>query len=79
MPVDLEAAAHWREKAAKGGSVVAQYLLGTLYLEGRGVPKDVQAADAWARKALMRRDLGPSIRQGAERLVRSLRGDSDGE
>ena len=37
--------------AAEQGNANAQYNLGVMYAEGRGVPKNEQVAAAWYRKA----------------------------
>ncbi|MFO0485271.1 MAG: tetratricopeptide repeat protein [Sphingobacteriia bacterium] len=44
-------AAYWWKKAAEQNHVVAQYKLGLLYKEGRGVPKDEEKAHYWFLKA----------------------------
>jgi len=36
---------------AKNGDVESQYMLGTIYLEGSGVPQDINAALLWLSKA----------------------------
>ena len=41
----------WYEKAATQGNSDAQYQLGMLYDEGRGVPKDHAQALSWYEKA----------------------------
>jgi len=40
------------EHAAREGHAKAQYLLGTLYERGRGVPRDSKKAIHWYRQAV---------------------------
>jgi len=40
-------AVHWFKKAAYQGDLRAQYSLGLMFIEGRGVPKDVTEGYAW--------------------------------
>lgn len=42
---------HWYKKAAKQGSDVAQYMLGSMYREGKGVDQNDSNAVYWIRKA----------------------------
>jgi TPR repeat protein len=49
-------AAFWYRKAAEQGDVDAQYNLGSLYYDGRGVPHDYAQAVLWFRKAAERGD-----------------------
>jgi localization factor PodJL len=44
VPVNLEEAAHWLERAAARDLVPAQYRLGSLYEKGQGVKKDLEKA-----------------------------------
>jgi len=44
-------AASWYRKAADKGNAAAQYNLGILYADGRGVLKDAAQASAWFSKA----------------------------
>jgi localization factor PodJL len=44
IPVNLEEAAHWFERAADHGLAPAQYRLGSLYEKGQGVKKDLEKA-----------------------------------
>ncbi len=44
-------AIYWFLKAADKGNPPAQFSLATLYLTGRGVPKDQSVAVGWYRKA----------------------------
>jgi uncharacterized protein len=44
-------AVSWYRKAAEKGSPAAQYSLGVMYANGRGVPRDDAQAIAWYRKA----------------------------
>jgi uncharacterized protein len=41
----------WFHKAADHGDASAQYNLGVMYRDGRGVPRDCAQAVAWFRKA----------------------------
>ena len=49
--VDKAAAARWFTKSADKGSVSAQANLGSLYLRGEGVDKNVETAMSWLTKA----------------------------
>jgi uncharacterized protein len=51
MPQDDAAAISWYRKAADQGLVDSQFLLGVMYLAGRGVPQDYVAAKSWFLKA----------------------------
>jgi hypothetical protein len=48
---DFLKAARWLFKAAEQGHVDAQSLLGSMYLIGRGVPKDATLAQHWLKEA----------------------------
>lgn len=48
---DLQLAAEWYQRAAKGGLAIAQYRIGSLYERGEGVKRDPAAAESWYRKA----------------------------
>jgi len=50
-PVDDTKAVAWYRKAAERGEANAQYILGLMYLDGRGVPQDDRQAENWYRKA----------------------------
>ena len=47
----FEQAAHWYERAARAGLTSAQVLLGSMYIDGRGVPSDGVRAYAWFNRA----------------------------
>lgn len=47
------AAAVWFRKAAEQGHTEAQYSMGIMHDNGKGVPEDVQEAAAWFRKAAL--------------------------
>ena len=47
----FEHAAHWYEQAARAGLTSAQVLLGSMYIDGRGVPRDGVRAYAWFNRA----------------------------
>ena len=51
MPQDLAAAATWYERAAAQGFAPAEYRLGNLYENGRGVEKDLEQARLWYQRA----------------------------
>jgi len=48
-----EAAARWYEQAARAGLTSAQVLLGSMYIDGRGVPRDAVRAYAWLHRATL--------------------------
>ena len=48
---DYAEAVKWYRKAADQGNAFAQYKLGVMYSEGRGVPKDEREEVSWYRKA----------------------------
>jgi predicted aspartyl protease len=48
---NLSSALEYYRKAADQNYVAAEYSLGTMYRDGRGVPKDNQQAAVWYRKA----------------------------
>ncbi|HUL07414.1 MAG TPA: caspase family protein [Candidatus Acidoferrum sp.] len=54
---DFASAAQWYQKAAAQGYAPAQIDLGSLYEQGKGVPKDPQQALNWYRKASGVQDL----------------------
>jgi hypothetical protein len=54
---DFASAAQWYQKAADQGYAPAQINLGSLYEQGKGVPKDPQQALSWYRKASGVQDL----------------------
>jgi TPR repeat protein len=54
---DFASAAQWYQKAAAQGYAPAQIDLGSLYEQGKGVPKDPQQALSWYRKASGVQDL----------------------
>ena len=48
---DAATARQWWEKSAENGFLLAQYMLGLLYCEGKkGVPRDYAKARAWFEK-----------------------------
>jgi uncharacterized protein len=49
--IDPADAVKWYRKAAEQGDAVAQYYLGLMYLNGKGVPEDDAEAVKWFRKA----------------------------
>jgi len=51
VPPDFREALKWFHKAAEQGSASAQYNLGVMYANGRGVREDPDEAVRWYRKA----------------------------
>lgn len=51
-PKDRTAAAEWFRKAAMLGNTDAQWMLGSAYMSGSGVPHDMSQALDWMRKSL---------------------------
>lgn len=51
IPVDLERAAHWYERAAANGNIKAKVALSVLYRRGDGVPQDYAAASRLLEEA----------------------------
>ena len=51
VPVSMETAAAWLERAAEGGIAEARARLGWMYYRGIGVPADVSRAAHWSRLA----------------------------
>ena len=51
MTQDDAEAAKWSRKAAEQGDSMAQFNLGLMYDNGRGVPQDNTEAAKWYRKA----------------------------
>ena len=49
----FEDAARWYEQAARAGLTSAQVLLGSMYIDGRGVPRDAVRAHAWLNRATL--------------------------
>ncbi len=49
----FEDAARWYEQAARAGLTSAQVLLGSMYIDGRGVPRDAVRAYAWLHRATL--------------------------
>ncbi|MBZ9935955.1 hypothetical protein LB518_06600 [Mesorhizobium sp. BR1-1-16] len=68
---DVQLAAQWYGRAAKGGLAIAQYRLGSLYERGEGVKRDPAEAENWYRKASAQgnaravHNLGVMISEGA--------------
>ncbi len=46
-------AARWYEQAARAGLTSAQVLLGSMYIDGRGVARDAVRAYAWLHRATL--------------------------
>ncbi|MDA0663166.1 MAG: tetratricopeptide repeat protein [Proteobacteria bacterium] len=51
FPVDLDEAVKWFGLAAEQGEFRAQFSLGEMYADGRGVPQDFKAAATWFRRS----------------------------
>ncbi len=51
VPVNVDAARHWLERAARAGNPVAQNLMGVLCQTGTGVPANIHTAIAWYEAA----------------------------
>ena len=49
---NLGEALRWYQRAADGGNAAAMYSLSTIYGDGRGVPQDKAAEQAWLDKAM---------------------------
>jgi len=49
--VDYKIAAKYFHRSAKKGLVLSQYFLGTMYLEGQGVPQNNEKAFKWMKEA----------------------------
>ncbi len=62
--INLKEAAHWFRSAAGQESLLAQFRLGTCYLNGNGVEKDPTTAAIWLRKAAIRGHAGAQIKLG---------------
>jgi hypothetical protein len=59
-------AVYWYRKAAEQGYPAAEYDLGRMLAEGRGVPKNEAEAEAWFRRAAEK-----GIREAQQRLETS--------
>ena len=70
-PADLAAAVANFRTAAEAEVPAAQYALGVLYLQGKGVPKDTTQAAQWFRRAADNGDLGAEV----EFAIRLFNGD----
>ncbi len=53
---DPNNAMYWQMKSAQEGSVSAQKILGAMYYDGDGVPKDLKKAYAWYSLAALQGD-----------------------
>lgn len=49
--LDLKQASYWLQQAAEQGEVEAQYMLGNMYADGRGVIQDHMQAAKWLKRA----------------------------
>ena len=55
----------WYHEVAEQGDVLAQYNLGTMYAEGKGVPQDYTQAAHWWRRAAEQGDAGAQVKLGS--------------
>jgi len=62
---DYAEAVTWYRKSADRGDAAAQFLLGNMYNEGRGVPQDYATAVSWYRKAADQGDAWAQLNLGA--------------
>jgi TPR repeat protein len=60
--VDPAAAAHWYERAAVLGNMLAQHNMGNIYAAGTGVPQNDALAVSWWRQAAEQGDAIPQFR-----------------
>ena len=60
--LDPVAAAHWYERAALGGNMLAQHNMGNVYAAGTGVPQNDTLAVSWWRQAAEQGDAIPQFR-----------------
>ncbi len=54
VPQDYAEAAKWYRRAAEQGERLAQYNLGIMYKEGKGVPRDIIQAYVWLSLSAMK-------------------------
>ena len=59
MEQDDETAALWYRKAAEQDNAAAQFNLGLLCLNGRGVPQNMEQAAEWFRRSAELGDSSP--------------------
>lgn len=52
-PPDLEKANVWRLRAAEGGDLESQYLVGQRYMDAQGLPRDSARGAGWMWRAAM--------------------------
>jgi hypothetical protein len=69
---DYEQAARYYRLAAEQNHVLAQFNLGTMYLEGQGVDQDAEQAEVWFQKAAQRGDAGAQFNLGMTHRRASL-------
>jgi TPR repeat protein len=65
VPGDHLQAAEWWRMAAEQGHREAQFRIGAMYHEGKGVPEDYQQAVAWLREAAEHGHAGAQAGLGA--------------
>jgi len=70
---DLQQALEWYRKAAEQGHAAAQFNLGMMYAQGRGVPRDDAEALNWIRQAAEGGDAGAQHNLGGRCHRASLR------
>ena len=61
-PQDYAEAVKWYRKAAEQNDATAQYNLGLMYANGRGVPQDYVMAYKWINLAATRQEKAAEIR-----------------
>jgi TPR repeat protein len=49
---DSQTALYWYKKAAEGGYAFAQARLGQMYEHGDGLPRNIEQAKSWYKKAI---------------------------
>jgi TPR repeat protein len=64
VALDEQRAAFWFEKAAAGGNAYAQTMLGDMYAEGRGVPRNIGQARRWREKAAQQGNARAQLKLG---------------
>lgn len=69
QPPNLGEALRWYQRAADAGNAAAMYSMSTIYGDGRGVPQDKAAEQAWLDKALAAGS-GAAYQEMARRALR---------
>ena len=71
MAQDYGKARAWFEKAAAQSYAKAQFNLGLLYANGKGVPQDINKARAWWEKAAAQTD-DKEAQQAAQQALQKI-------